>query len=54
MYIASLAGDMDGESEGTEYRQASPDPPICAEVHYLGSVLTFLVCFSIIFGSVNS
>ena len=38
MYIASLAGDMDGESEGTEYRQASPDPPIWAEVRCLHSV----------------
>ncbi|PWA90695.1 sucrose-phosphate synthase 1 [Artemisia annua] len=31
-HIIPHDGDMDGESEGTEDRQASPDPPIWAEI----------------------
>ncbi|KAI7751649.1 hypothetical protein M8C21_026209 [Ambrosia artemisiifolia] len=34
-HIIPHDGDMDGETEGTEDRQASPDPPIWAEVHTL-------------------
>lgn len=32
-HIIPHDGDMDGEADGTEDRQASPDPPIWAEVN---------------------
>lgn len=39
-HIIPHDGDMDGETEGNEDRQASPDPPIWTEVRL---ILFFLI-----------